>query len=300
MAPRLGLFIAVLLWGSSFIALKIAFSAYDPMVVIFGRMFIASIGFLLARRWWGKIEYRSGDWKPLLLLAFFEPCLYFIFEASALVYTTASQAGMIVAVLPLMVAVAARFLLQEKLSKNTLAGCALATAGAFLLSTAARPTASAPNPALGNFLEFLAMASAVGYIILARRLTRRYPPFFLTAVQGFVGAIFFFPIIFLPPTSLPQTLDPVGVWATVYLGLFVTIGAYGLHNYGVSKIPASQASVFINLIPVVTVILGWLMLGETFTSQQWMASALVLIGVLWSQNFWRRSRKASKTSSAGS
>jgi drug/metabolite transporter (DMT)-like permease len=53
------------------------------------------------------VTYRKGDWGRLILLAFFEPCLYFIFEAAALSYTTASQASMITALCPVMVALAA-------------------------------------------------------------------------------------------------------------------------------------------------------------------------------------------------
>ncbi|MBT8329347.1 MAG: DMT family transporter, partial [Desulfofustis sp.] len=71
--------------------------------------------------------------------------------------------------------------------------------------------------------------------------------------------------------------------AVIYLGSFVTLGAYLLYNYGVSKIPASQASAFVNLIPVFAVILGFLILGERFTPIQFVASALVLLGVFISQ-----------------
>ena len=74
-----------------------------------------------------------------------------------------------------------------------------------------------------------------------------------------------------------------GYLAVIYLGSFVTLGAYLSYNYGVSKIPASQASAFVNLIPVFTVILGFIILGERFLPSQYVASALVLLGVFISQ-----------------
>ena len=167
------LWAAVTLWASSFIVLKIAFNHFDPMVVIFGRMFVASACFLLVFRKLRHIDYQPGDWKRLLFMGVCEPGLYFIFEAMALTRTDASQAGMICALLPLMVAVAARFTLGERITRRTLAGFGLAVAGAAALSLAADATVTAPNPALGNFLEFLAMICATGYMVTLKGLTPR-------------------------------------------------------------------------------------------------------------------------------
>jgi drug/metabolite transporter (DMT)-like permease len=66
------------------------------------------------------------------------------------------------------------------------------------------------------------------------------------------------------------------------------MGAYGLYNYAVSKVPASQASAFVNLIPVFTVILGRIILDEHFTAVQYVASAIVIAGVFMSQDMSRR------------
>jgi drug/metabolite transporter (DMT)-like permease len=282
--PFFSLLMASLLWASSFIALKLAFAVYDPMVVIFARMALASLCFVFFLGRFAPVDYRAGDIKYLGFMALCEPCLYFIFEAKALQLTTASQAGMITAMLPLMVAVTARLFLSERISRRTTTGFIVAIAGTCWLSAAGKPTESAPNPALGNFLEFLAMVCAAGYMTTLKHLTSRYSPFFLTAVQAFVGAVFFFPVLFLPQVTLPRTLEPVAVASVIYLGTAITLGAYGAYNYGVSRIPASQASAFVNLIPVFTVIMGWLFLGETFTTYQYIAAGLVLLGVFYSQD----------------
>jgi drug/metabolite transporter (DMT)-like permease len=292
--PILGLLAAMFLWGSSFIALKLAFRTYHPMVVIFGRMAVATLCFAFLAGRFRKQRYQSGDWFGLLLLCLFEPCLYFVFEAWALTNTTAGQAGMITALMPLLVAISARVILNEPLSRRTLTGFLLAVGGAVWLSASARAEAHAPNPVLGNFLEFLAMISGAGYTIMARRLTPRYSPLFLTALQSGVGAVFFFPLMFIPRNHLPQAFEPNGFLAILYLGVFVTLGAYGLFNYGVSRLPAGQAASFVNLIPVITVILGWLLLGETFTAGQIAGSVLVFAGVYVSQQAWRSQRLAER------
>jgi drug/metabolite transporter (DMT)-like permease len=289
--PILALIAAMLLWGSSFVALKLAFRYYDPMVVIFGRMLVGSLCMLLFMGRFRRVRYQKGDYKSLLLLALFEPCLYFTFEAAALSYTTASQAGMITAMLPLMVAVAATFVLGEHITRRTLFGFILAIAGVVWLSLAGQAGKGAPNPLLGNFLEFVAMACATGYTIMAKKLSPRYGPLLMTAIQSSVGTLFFFPLMFLPPTTFPETFSWGGLFAILYLGAFVTMGAYFGYNYGISRIPASQAASFTNLIPVFSVLLGWLILGETFTWGQYAASIIVLTGVFLSQNMTaRRSR----------
>ena len=279
---------AMILWASSFIALKLAFAAYNPMVVIFGRMITASICLIPFAGAFKRAPFRRQDIAVLGFMLACEPCLYFLFEAAALKNTTASQAGMITAMLPLMVAVTAGIYLKESITIKTVLGFLTAILGVCLLSMAAQSNDSAPNPVRGNFYEFLAMVFATGYTISLKRLSARYDPFFLTALQAFAGSIFFLPFLFLPTTALPVRFEAVPAFSIVYLGVFVTLGAYGLYNYAVSKVPASQASAFVNLIPVLTVIFGWIFLGERFTTVQYLASALVIVGVVMSQEINNR------------
>ncbi len=278
---------AMVLWASSFIALKVAFRAYSPMIVIWGRMLVGSCCFLFLLPHLLSVRIRREDLRYLALMAVCEPCIYFIFEARAIELTSASQAGVITAILPLLVAVGATLFLGEKISRQTMAGFAVAITGACLLSVGGETTADAPNPLLGNFLEFLAMVAATGYTLSLKHLSSRYSPLFLTAVQSWVGALFFSLFLISPQTNLPGEVVLLPALAVFYLGSFVTIGAYFLYNFGVSQLPASQASAYINLIPVFTVVMGFVLLGETFTLLQFLASLLVFLGIFISQ---RRSR----------
>ncbi|MEO4048729.1 DMT family transporter [Pseudomonas sp. CAU 1711] len=283
------LVLAMALWGSSFIALKFAFAELPTMWVICARMALGSLVFLLAWRWRGRLDYRPGDWRYLLAMAACEPCLYFIFEALALQHTSAAQAGMITALLPLLVAVGASLFLRERVALSTWAGFLLAVCGALWLSLVGEADAGAPAPLLGNFYELLAMLCATGYTLLLKLLCERYSPFILTAMQAFVGALFFLPLA-LAGQSLPSEFGVLGVGAVIYLGLVVTVGAYGLYIFGVSRLPASQASAFTNLIPVFTLIFAALLLGERLAPAQYAAAALVFAGVALSQ--WRGSAPA--------
>lgn len=274
---------AMLIWGSSFIALKSAMQDLGEYTVIFIRMAVASLCFIYFIKSFLKYDFTKSDIKYIFLLALFEPCLYFIFEAKALLYTSASQAGMITSLMPLITAMAAGYFLKEIISRQLIFGSLIAMIGAVWLSVQATTTASAPNPMLGNFLELCAMVCAAGYTIVARYLVDKYSALFITAIQAFIGAVFFFPF-FLYELAFDEMIFSFEALAwTVYLGVVVTLGGYGLYNFSLTKIEASKAAMFVNLIPVFTLILAFLILGEKLSTQELIASATILGGVILSQ-----------------
>jgi drug/metabolite transporter (DMT)-like permease len=283
MLPFMALLLAMILWGSSFVAMKYSFQEMHPLSVILGRMVIASLCFLPFFRSFVRMGLRRHHLVPLLAMCLCEPCLYFLFESAALIYTSASQAAMISTMLPLLVALTAGIFLGERISIRTICGFYIAAAGALWLGLGGKETIQAPNPAWGNFLEFMAMICATGYTILMKRLSKELHPFFLTGIQAFAGALFFLPALLLPDVMV-LPLPTGGLWMVLYLGTVVSVGAYGLYNFGISRIPASQAAAFVNLIPVFSILFGYLILGERLTLWQWLACALVFCGVLVSQD----------------
>ena len=265
------------IWGSSFVVLKVALQNAGPNLVVFGRLLVAALLFIPMWPLIKPAKIYPGDWKLLLAMALFEPCIYFLFESRALQFTSASQAGMITAILPLMVGVVAFFTLGEKVSKQTWAGFAIAFIGVVWLSLQAEQDTSAPNPILGNFFEFMAMVCAAFYTIVVKKLSNRYRPLFITAVQSFVGALFFLPLATWE--GFPQSISWETGASIIYLGAAVTLFAYGLFNYAISQVPASTASAFVNLIPVFTVLLAFILLGETISMGQIIAIIAIAIGV---------------------
>lgn len=219
-------------------------------------------------------------------MALCEPCLYFIFEALALKNTSASQASMITTMLPLLVAVASGIFLAERFSLQNIIGLGLAMAGAFGLSIGGDINEQAPSPLLGNLYEFLAMVCATAYTIAIKKLTSRYSPLFLTAVQAWVGALFFLPMLLLPQIHVPDNFILIPTAAIVYLGLAVTIVAYGSYNYALSAMDAGKASIYVNLIPLFTILLSWIVFKESFSLFQYCAGFVIFFGVGLSQGFW--------------
>jgi len=275
---HLALLVSMTLWGSSFIALKIAVTDMPPMIVVFLRMLVGSLAFLVLAIWLRpKITYQRGDWKYLFGMALFEPCLYFLFEAKALQYTSAGQAGMVTALLPLMVAVSAFLIFKERNTKKQWFGFLIALAGVLWMSLKAGESDQAPNALLGNFLEFIAMIMAVGYTLLIKHLVQRYNAFVLTAIQSLVGAVFFFPLAYF--SQWPEQVSLSSISMIVYLGLVITLGAYGLYNYSLQYVKTATAAGYVNLLPVMSLLFSMLLLGERLVFQQWLAIVVIFIGV---------------------
>ena len=279
---------AMLIWASSFIALKAAMQDIGPYTVIFIRMIFASLCFVYFIKGFFKYKFTKKDIYYILALGFFEPCLYFLFEAQALQYTSASQAGMLASLMPLITAILAGYLLKEVITQKLIFGSLLAMIGVIWLSVNSTTSVSAPNPMLGNFLEFCAMSCGAGYTIVAKHLSSKFSAIFITAVQSFIGMVFFFPFFIYEMNTMTMNFTIEGMSWILYLGVVVTLGGYALYNYSITKLDASKAAVYVNLIPIFTLMLAYLILNEKMTESQLIASVLILIGVIISQMKYKR------------
>ncbi|WP_144392794.1 DMT family transporter [Pleionea sediminis] len=278
------LIIAILVWASSFVFMKVAVAEFGPMLTVFLRMILASAVLFFFIPAFRNEKYQKGDWVWFLGLALCEPCLYFVFEGLALTYTTASEAGMITALQPLMVAVAAYYFLKEKVSARLIAGCIIAVLGAVLLSVSGEASESAPNPLLGNILEFFAIAFAAAYSLIARKLMHRYSPLFLTSIQTFVGSVFFLPAVLMSGDTVPASITWDGAMAVLFLAWGVNIFAFTCYNFSLGKMTASQAGAWLNLLPLACLFFGWLLLDEKLSGLQYVGALIVLMGVIVSQS----------------
>lgn len=278
--PVFALLAAAALWGSSFVAIKYGVGAMHPAQMLFGRMLVGCCCFLPFAGSIRRMPLTRAHAPLLLLMCLCEPCLYLACEVEALMYTSASQASMISTMLPVMTALGAGLFLGERLGARLLAGFALAAAGAIWLGLADEGgDAASPSPLLGNFLELVAMSCGAAGTLAVKRLSRRFSAFHLTALQTLSGLVFFGALMLLPSVRQAAPLTASSVLVIAYLGVACNFGAYSLYNFGVSRIPASRATAFVNLIPVFAVALGVMLLGERLNLAQCLACAAVLVGV---------------------
>jgi drug/metabolite transporter (DMT)-like permease len=274
---------AVLLWGTSFVATKAALEGFGPLVVAGIRMLLASAMMTLL---WPRLpapRRRAGDWRRLAVLLAMWPCVYFVLEGNALTLTTSSQAGTVSALVPLLVAVGARIFLAEHLAPQAIFGLAVSMAGVVALSVGGPAEAAGPNPALGNFLEVLAMSSYAVSTLTLKSLVGRYDSWMLTGLQCLAGAIVFLPALLLTPIPDWQTAPPSAWAGALYLGLLVTLLPSGLYNMAVSRMPAARAALAINMVPVVALVSGWAILGDSLSGLQGVACVAILGGVVLGQ-----------------
>ncbi len=288
--------LAVVFWASSFaVAKRLLTLDVPPLTIIWLRMAIASLLLLpVLMHLWPKARRRPGDLWWLLLLVLFEPVFYFLFEIAALQYTSSAQAGIIVAVFPLLAALGGAVFFREPLGARLIIGLALSIIGAIGLTLAAAPDEAAPDPLLGNTLEFLAMLCAVGYLLVVKHLAGRWPVWLLTAVQMTGGALFLLPGAWplLEMEVRARLLHGEAIMLVAWLGVVVTVLAYGFYNFSISRLTAAQAGVIVNLLPVLAALIGWAWLGERLSPWQLPAAALVVAGVMLAQ--WRRRDRVSR------
>ena len=152
-----------------------------------------------------------------------------------------------------------------------------------MLSLGGTAQVSAPNPVLGNTLELLAMVSAAGSMLAIKHLSARYDAWLLTWMQAIIGTVFFLPMALASGPSTWLSASPTA-WACVaYLGIFVSLGAFGLYNSALAKLPASRAALAINVIPAVAMLAGWLVLGEQMSAMQLVACAVIIGAVIFAE-----------------
>ncbi len=272
---------AVIFWGLSFVATKMAIETIPLFTLVFTRFFIASLILFIFIRKLKLPPLSKKIHARIFLLALFEPGLYFIFETLGLKYTAAPKASLIIATIPLFVSGLAFLLIGEKINLIQILGIAISFVGISIIVTGdPKFRWNMEGPLLGDILIFGAVFSASLYIISARNLGKTISPISITALQFLYGAIFFFPAFLWELPSLDvSTIHLRSFGAMIYLIFFATITAFVCYNYALSKISASKASVFINFIPVITILGAWALIGETLTILQIIGGSIVLFAV---------------------
>ena len=114
---------------------------------------------------------------------------------------------------------------------------------------------------------------------------------FLTAIQVFIGAIFFLPLFLYEYSTTTINLTMEAFLWIVYLGVVVTLAGYGLYNYALTKIEASKAAIFVYLLPVFTLILANLILNEKLSMFEFIACFIILFGVFISEFSYSKFKK---------
>ena len=251
----------MIIWGLSFIWSSQTYKRLNPTATIFLRLVIATAFFsaiLFSFRLNEKI--RREHLKLFAIAALFEPFLYFIFEGYGLLYTSPIISYAIIAMIPLVTPIAAAIFLKERLSAMNIVGLIVSFTGVIVMLLNKDMEFSA-SP-LGIMFLFLTVLVAVGYSIALIKLTHLYKPMTVTWMQNIIGMIYFIPLVFIMEKFMPSDFGNVRAYIVplVCLGIFCSAIAYALWAYAYSKLGASKANVYTNLIPVFTAIFSYIIL----------------------------------------
>lgn len=295
--PLLAALGAMIFWSFSFVWIKVAYQAYGPLTVIFFRLILSVIlvfAFSLLVRRLQKIK--REHYGIFLLLAFFEPFLYFMGESYGLLYVSSTVAAVIVSTIPLFSPVLAWYFYREKLSPMNLAGLLISFLGVCLVILNADLSFSASPK--GVALEFLAVLAAVAYSVSLRKLAFRYNTFTIIGYQNLIGIFMFLPFwAFLESGQFLSTpFHPQAFRAILLLAVFASTIAFILFTFSIRNIGINRSNTFVNLIPVFVAIFAWFVLGDRLTTQKTIGIAIVIAGLFLAQI--KRKRTLSEASGA--
>ena len=282
--------VAMVFWGMSFVWSTQVYQNLNPTATIYLRLVIATI-FLTTILFLFRIneKIQRKHLGLFAIAAMFEPFLYFIFEGYGLKNTSPVIGSGIIALIPLVTPIAARVFLKERLTPMNIVGFIISFTGVIIML-------------LNKDLEFTASPKgilflcgsvivAVGYSIALIRLTKLYKPLTITWMQNIIGMIYFIPMVFIMERFEPSNFANIGgyILPLVCLGIFCSAGAYALWAFTFSKLGASKANVYSNLIPVFTAIFSYILAIEDMTAFKIIGIAVVVFGLVLSQLKTKRS-----------
>lgn len=277
--------ISILIWGTTFISTKILLVDFEPIEILFFRFTMGLAALLIAY----PHRLKVTDKKQELTFACAGLCgvtLYYLLENIALTYSMASNVGVIVSITPFFTAILAhRFLDGEKLKVNFFCGFVAAMAGICLISFNGSTTFQL-NP-LGDMLALIATFVWACYSILTRKISA----YGYNTVQT-TRRIFSYGILFMIPTlfvfdfriGLERFADPINLFNILFLGLGASALCFVTWNLAVKKLGAVKTSIYIYMVPVITVVTSVIVLHEKITWMAALGTVLALTGLFISES----------------
>lgn len=277
--------ITIVIWGTTFISTKILLTAFTPIEILFSR-FLLGLMVLTAvypKRFGIKSKKQELTFAAAGLCGI---CLYYLLENIALTYTAASNVGVIISVAPFFTAVLSHIFMktEEKLKAPFFIGFFVAMAGICLISF------NGSKLELNPIGDILAIAAALVWSIYSL-LTRKIGSYGYNTIQT-TRRIFTYGIIFMLPTLLifdfnlgvERIEKPEYLLNLLYLGIGASALCFVTWNYAVKILGAVKTSVYIYMVPVITVITSVIVLKEEITWLSAIGIGFTLIGLFLSES----------------
>lgn len=270
------------LWGTGFYFGKIALAELRVGHMVFYRFAFAllvliPVGMRDARR--NRVRFSASEWRLLIFAAFIGVPVQFLVQFAGLARTTVSHASLMVGALPVILALGAVVFTGEHMARIGWISLIASTLGAALIAFSGNHlhAAHSGDPSLiGDLMILAAMFAALFWILACKRLMQRYSPIVVSVYCLTVGSIMLAVWVFLFDGPPPLHMSTRAWVALAISGTFCTALTTLMWNWGLGRIPASQAGVFLNLEPLIGSLLGVTLLSEHLGASAWIGGALII------------------------
>ena len=283
MPARLQAFLAILVWGVSFVATKAAVAEISPVALVCARAALGAIlliGVLMAKG--EPLLLPRDSLGPLALMGFVGVAFHQLLQAYALTLTSAVNTGWLIGITPIWSALFAAIALRERLPAGRVAGLLIGFLGAGLVVTRGRISGALALPSTrGDFLILLSTLNWALYTVLGHPTIRRLGPTRATAGSMLAGALWLAPIFLVFGAWRDfGDLSATGWIAVLFLGLLCSGIGYLFWYGALARVDASRVAAFLYLEPLVTLAAAALLLGETISLATIAGGALLVAGVI--------------------
>lgn len=277
--------LTALFWSGAFIAGKLSIQQFPAFALTFFR-FLFALPFIFLLLYIKQPDHlfpRGKQWRPLIILGFIGTFCYHALFFSCLKYTTAMNASLIGALNPMVTALLAAIFFAERLTPGRILGISLSFSGVFLVITNADwrlITTFSFNA--GDLLMLAAVCCWAVYSLLSRRYMKEYTlsPLLVTAYTFLLCVCFSLPFAVWEDPSSYLAAATTGGWLSIlYMSLFASVLGYLFQMIAIQRIGAAHAAIFINLVPLFTIIQSVYILGESFTPYKLVGAAIIIAGV---------------------
>ncbi|WP_246939547.1 DMT family transporter [Bacillus pinisoli] len=276
------LFWLMVIWGFNVSAIKILVSYFPPALMQGTRILIAGLSVILIL-WLSKSlkKVSSSNIVGLLIASIVGVVGHHLFLALGLMSTSATNAGLILGLIPLCTSILAMIFLNEKLTVTKSLGILLALIGVYLIVM--NKNGGLNDLSIGDLYVFGGVITQAVSFILIKKLTANIESRQMTGMMLVFGSIMLIVISFFTESreNIVFSEVPVYIWGVLLASAIIATGlGHMVYNYAIHKLGAGTTSLFINLSPFFSVVGSFLFLGEQIYAKHIIGFAFIISGVI--------------------